>query len=246
MDQHRDSSPYIKTADGKNPLLNKDVREALSLAINREAITTHIMKGLAITADQINSSAVYGYDKSVKPYEYNPKKAKELLAKAGYPNGFEIRLDSLNRGDFPKIAQAVASSLARVGIKVKVNVLPGSSFFGPMGKRETSFTLIGWSSGSGDASSFLDSIVHSVNVDAGYGKYNWGNFSNAKADELIEASSKAMNPEDRLKELKEVTKITQDEVAYLPLLYTVNLYAANRKVKFEPRGNSYIWAFDIK
>jgi peptide/nickel transport system substrate-binding protein len=246
MDQHRASSPYIKTSSGKNPLLDKNVRQALSLAINREAITKHIMKDFAITANQINSSAVYGYDDSLKAYEYNPKKAKELLAKAGYPNGFEIRLDSLNRGDYPKIAQAVASSLARVGIKVKVNVMPGSSFFGTMGKRETSFVLIGWSSGSGDASSFLDSIVHSVDSAKGYGKYNWGNFSNKKADELIEASSKTMDTQKRLQELKEVTKITQKEVGYLPLLYTVNLYAANKKVKFEPRGNSYIWAFDIK
>lgn len=124
--------------------------------------------------------------------------------------------------------------------------MPGSSYFGQMGKRETSFVLIGWSSGSGDASSFLDSIVHSVNKDAGYGKYNWGNFSNKKADELIEASASTMDTNKRLAQLKEVTKITQEESAYLPLYYTMNLFAASKKVKFQPRVNSYIWAYDIK
>ena len=136
--------------------------------------------------------------------------------------------------------------MARVGVKVKVNATPGSSFFGKMGKRETSFSLIGWASGSGDASSFLDSIVHSVNPDKGYGKYNWGNFANAQADELIEASASTMDADKRLTQLKEINKIAMDEVGYLPLHYTVNLYASSKKVKFEPRINSYIWAFDIK
>lgn len=246
MDQHRETSPYITSSTGKNPLMDKRVRQAFSYAINRDEITKYIMKDFAITANQINANTVYGYDASLAPYEFNPEKAKTLLAEAGYPNGFEIQLDSLNNGDYPKIAQAVASSLTRVGVKVKVNAAPGSSFFGKMGNRETSFVLIGWASGSGDASSFLDSIVHSVNPDAGYGKYNWGNFANAKADELIEASASTMDPSARLDQLKAITKVTQDEVAYLPLHYTVNLYAANKKVKFEPRINGYIWAFDVK
>ncbi|WP_024954505.1 ABC transporter substrate-binding protein [Sulfurospirillum arcachonense] len=246
MDQHREKSPFIKSPTGKNPLQDIKVRQAFSYAIDRESITKYIMKGFAVTANQLNASTVYGYDKSIGKFEFNPEKAKALLKEAGYPNGFEIQLDSLNTGTYPKIAQAVASSLTRIGIKVKVNATPGSVFFGKMGKRETSFSLIGWASGSGDASSFLDSIVHSVNPDKGYGKYNWGNFANAKADELIEKSASTMNPEERLKELKEVQKIALAEFGYLPIHYTVNLYAANKKVHFEPRINGYIWAFDVK
>lgn len=243
MDQHRENSPFV---EGKNPFLDKRVRQAITHAINSEAITKHIMKGFAVTATQLNASTVYGYDENYKGLEFDPQKAKKLLADAGYPDGFEVQLDSLNRGDYPKVAQAVASDLARVGVRVKVNATPGSSFFGKMGKRETSFSLIGWASGSGDASSFLDSIVHSVNPDKGYGKYNWGNFSNEKADELIEASASTMDADTRLSQLQEINKIAMDEAGYLPLHYTVNLYASSKKVKFEPRINSYIWAFDVK
>jgi peptide/nickel transport system substrate-binding protein len=246
MDQHSEKSPFITTSTGKNPFLDKRVRQAFSYAINRESITKYIMKGFAVTASQINASTIYGYDKSQKSFEYNPKKAKELLAKAGYAKGFEIQLDGLNTGDYPKVAQAVASDLARVGIKVKVNVTPGSLFFGKMGKRETSFSLIGWASGSGDSSSFYDSIVHSVNPDKGYGKYNWGNFANNEADKLIESSSSTMDSKKRLNQLQEINKIAMDEVAYLPLYYTVNLYASSKDIKFEPRVNNYIWAFDVK
>lgn len=247
MDQARENSPFITSPTGKNPFMDIRVRQAFAYAINKEDITKYIMQGFAITASQLSPSTVYGHDSSVKDIEFNPQKAKELLAEAGYPNGFEIQLDSLNSGTYPKIAQAVASNLTRVGIKVTVNATPGSVFFGKMGKRESSFSLIGWASGSGDASSFLDSIVHSVDPDKGFGKYNWGNFSNAKVDALIEKSASTMDPAERLKQLQEAQKIALIEnQGYLPLHYTVNLYAANKKVHFEPRINSYIWVFDIK
>lgn len=247
MDQARENSPFITSPTGKNPLMDIRVRQAFAYAINKKDITKYIMQGFAITASQLSPSTVYGHDTSVKETEFNPQKAKELLAEAGYPNGFEIQLDSLNSGTYPKIAQAVASNLARVGIKVTINATPGSVFFGKMGKRESSFSLIGWASGSGDASSFLDSIVHSVNPDKGFGKYNWGNFSNAKVDALIEKSASTMDSAERLNQLEEAQKIALIEnQGYLPLHYTVNLYAANKKVNFEPRVNSYIWAFDIK
>lgn len=247
MDQARENSPFVKSENGKNPLQDLRVRRAFALGINKESISKYILKGFAITADQLSPSTVNGHDTSIKDIGFDPKRAKELLNEAGYPNGFEIQLDSLNSGTYPKIAQAVAADLARIGIKVKVNATPGSVFFGKMGKRESSFSLIGWASGSGDASSFLDSIVHSVAPDKGYGKYNWGNFANTKVDELIELSAKTMDPKERLAQLQEVQKIALIEnQGYLPLHYTVNLYAANKKVKFEPRINSYIWAFDIK
>jgi peptide/nickel transport system substrate-binding protein len=248
MDQFRETSPFIKSPNDKNPLMDVRVRRAFAHAIHKENISKFILKGFAITASQLSPSTVYGHDaNAMQDLEFNPQKAKELLAEAGYPNGFEIQLDSLNSGNYPKIAQAVASDLARIGVTVKVNATPGSVFFGKMGKRETSFSLIGWASGSGDASSFLDSIVHSTAPEKGYGKYNWGNFSNPKVDELIELSAKTMDAAERLKQLQEVQKIALFEnQGYLPLHYTVNLYAANKKVHFEPRINSYIWAFDIK
>lgn len=247
MDQHREKSPHVTTSTGKNPLLDVRVRRAISYAINRDEIAKYILKGFGIPASQLSASTIYGHDDALPKAEFNPEKAKALLKEAGYPNGFQIQLDLLNKGDFPQTAQAVASSLARIGIKVKVNAGPGSVYFGRMGKRDTSLSLIGWASGSGDASSFLDSIVHSVNPAKGYGKYNWGNFSNAKVDELIEKSASTMNPSERLKQLQEAQKIALiDNQGYVPIFYSVELYASNKKVDFQPRINTYIWAFDIK
>jgi peptide/nickel transport system substrate-binding protein len=247
MDQKRAKTPFVKGTNGKNPLLDIRVRRAMNYAINKDSIVKYIMRGFAVPASQLNSSVIYGNDPSIKVSKYDPKKAKELLKEAGYPNGFQIQLDSLNRGSYPKIAQAVAADLSRVGIKTSVNATPGSTFFSKMGKHQSSFSIIGWASGSGDASSFLDSIVHSVDPKKGYGKYNWGQFSNPKSDELIEKSASTMDPVERLKQLRGAQKVALvDNQGYIPLQYQVNMYASSKKVKFSPRVNGYIWAFDIK
>ncbi len=249
MDQDRDKSPFIKSHDGKNPLKDVRVRKALYYGINEEAIVKYVMKTFAKPAGQLSPKAVFGNDPSIKRVSFDPAKAKALLAEAGYPNGFEIVLDSPNNRyiNDSQIAQAVASSLAKIGITVKVNATPKSTFFKETGKLNTSFFLIGWASSDGDASSMLDGVVHTNDKVKGYGRYNRGRFSNAKVDELIERSAGIMDPDERLKVLQEAQKIALvDEQCFIPLHYQVDIYAASKKINFEPRTDSHIRAFDIK
>ncbi len=249
MDQDRDNSPFIKTHDGKNPLKDVRVRKALYYGINEDAIVKYVMKGFAQSAAQLSPLAVFGNDPSIKRPAFNPEKAKALLAEAGYPDGFEIQLDSPNNRyiNDAQIAQAVASSLAKIGIKVKVNATPKSTFFAETGKLKTSFFLIGWASSDGDASSVLDGVVHSFDKNKGYGRYNRGRYSNAKVDALIEESAGIMDPAERLKVLQKAQKIAiVDDQCFIPLHYQVDIYASSKDIKFEPRIDSRIWVYDIK
>ena len=249
MDQDRDKSPFIKTHDGKNPLKDVRVRKAIYYGINEDAIVKYVMKGFAQPAAQFSPPAVFGNDPSIKRPAFNLEKAKALLAEAGYPDGFEIRLDSPNNRyiNDAQIAQAVASSLAKIGIKVKVNATPKSTFFKETGKLNTSFFLIGWASSDGDASSILDGCVHTYNAETGYGRYNRGRYSNTKVDALIEKSAGIMDATERLKVLQEAQKIAiVDDQNFIPLHYQVDIYASSKDIKFETRTDSRIWAFDIK
>jgi len=249
MDQDRDNSPFIKSHDGKNPLKDVRVRKAIYYGINEDAIVKYVMKGFAKPAAQLSPAAVFGHDASIKRAAYNPEKAKALLAEAGYPDGFEIQLDSPNNRyiNDAQIAQAVASSLAKIGIKVKVNATPKSTFFKETGKLKTSFFLIGWASSDGDASSILDGCVHTHNSETGYGRYNRGRYSNTKVDALIEESAGIMDPAKRLKVLQDAQKLAiVDDQNFIPLHYQVDIYASSKNVKFEPRTDSRIWAYDIK
>ncbi|MDX1810005.1 MAG: ABC transporter substrate-binding protein [Sulfurospirillaceae bacterium] len=249
MDQDRDNSPFIKSPTGKNPLKDVRVRKAIYYGIDEDAIVKYIMKGFAKPAGQLSPKVVFGYDPSIKRVKYDPAKAKKLLAEAGYPNGFDIVLDSPNNRyiNDAQIAQAVASSLAKIGIRVKVNATPKSTFFAETGKLNTSFFLIGWSNSDGDQSSILDGCVHSYDAKKGYGRYNRGRFSDPKVDALIEKSASIMVPKERLKVLQEAQKIAMvDDQCFIPLHFQVDIYASSKKVHFQPRADSRIWAFDIK
>ena len=248
MDHDRPDSPKVKSATGKNPLMDVRVRKAIYLGIDEDAIVKHVMNDFAVPASQFYPREVFGYDESVKRPAHDPQKAKELLKEAGYPDGFELTLDSPNDRyvNDEKIAQAVASSLAKIGLKVNVNAIPKKTFFPMTDRRETSFFLIGWACGDGDASAYLDGIAHSYDKDKGYGRYNRGRYSNPKVDELIEASSATLKQEERLKSMQEAQRIAllQDQ-SVIPLHYQVDLYAKSNKLTWQPRADHYLWYYDM-
>ncbi len=249
MDQDRDMTKFIKTHDGKNPFKDIRVRQALYYGINEDAIIKYVMKTFAAPAAQMSPSAVFGHDDSITRPKFDPAKAKALLAEAGYPDGFEVQLDAPNNRyiNDAQIAQAVASSLAKIGIKVKVNATPKSTFFKAVRNRDTSFFLIGWASSDGDASSVLDGVVHSTDDKKGYGRYNRGGFADPVVDKYIEDSAGIMDPAARLKALQAAQKIAVvDDQGFIPLHYQVDIYASSKKIHFEPRTDSRIWAYDIK
>jgi ABC-type transport system substrate-binding protein len=108
------------------PVADKRVRQALNLAINREEIARFIFGGQAklMAMYPIGSFAVAaGADPELKPYPYDPTKAKQLLAEAGYPNGFETTIYSYGREDVPEMArlvEAMAGYMARIGVKLNI------------------------------------------------------------------------------------------------------------------------------
>ena len=249
MDQFRDISPYIKTTNGKNPLKDLRVRQALYYGIDEESIVKYIMHGFAKPAAQFSPKTVFGSDNSISRATYSPQKAKKLLTEAGYPNGFEIQLDAPNNRyvNDVKIAEALAESLAKIGIKVKVNATEKSKFFAKISSLNTSFFLIGWESSDGDSSSMLDACIHSFDKEEGYGRYNYGRFSNKRVDQLIKSSEAIMQDTKRLHYLQEVQRIALlEEQCIIPLHFQVDLYAAQHKIIFHPRLDGHVWAYDIQ
>src|SRR5690606_2482451 len=95
-------------------------------AINVDDIVQYVMGGAAYPANQFIHPNAYGYNPNIVRPEYNPEKARELLAEAGYPNGFTVRLDAPNDRyiNDAEIAQAIAGQLRQVGINVNVNLMP--------------------------------------------------------------------------------------------------------------------------
>jgi peptide/nickel transport system substrate-binding protein len=248
MDHDRDISPKAKGPDGNNPLRLKKVRQAIYLAIDEDAIVKHVMNGFAFPASQFYPKEVFGYDEAITRPGFDPEKAKALLKEAGYPDGFELTIDSPNDRyvNDDKIAQAVAASLSRIGIDIKVNALPKKTFFPMTDRRETSFFLIGWSCADGDGSAFLDGIAHTYDKERGFGRYNRGRYSNPQVDALIEAAGATVDQKERLKNMQAAQKIALvEDQAFIPLHYQVDLYAKTKNLKWAPRADHYFVYSDM-
>ena len=248
MDHQREKSPYVEGV-AKNPFLDVRVRQALYYGIDEAAIVKHIMGGYAVAAGQYYPVAVNGHDPALTRPAYDPEKAKSLLKAAGYPDGFTVTLDSPNDRyiNDEKIAQAVASSLAKIGITVKVNAIPKASFFPKANDADSSFNLIGWSCGDGDGSAFLDGCVHTYDQEKGYGRYNGGRYSNPKVDELIEASARVLDAAERDKLLVDAMHLALvEDQNIIPLHYQVDLYAVSKKVEMAPRADDYLYFYDMR
>jgi len=133
---------YIR-AGPTSPLIDKRVRQALNYAIDKEAIVEWILGGYGRVLDgQLTGPANYGYIPDLEPYPYDPEKARELLARAGFPDGFTIKFDACVARNLKdkEIAEAIVGMLAKVGITVELNILESAvylekyyaSIIGPM------------------------------------------------------------------------------------------------------------------
>ena len=153
-------TPFAKAKDGseiKNPFKDKRVRQAMTKAINRDAIVARVMEGVAVPAGQFLPDGYFGVSTKLKPVAYDPEGAKKLLAEAGFANGFKLTLHTPN-GRYTndvKIAEAVAQMLTRVGIETALEALQPAVFFtrasqgGPNNVPEFSFILVGWATPHG-------------------------------------------------------------------------------------------------
>ncbi|WP_227937793.1 ABC transporter substrate-binding protein [Alkalihalobacillus deserti] len=109
------------TSDPNSPLSDVRVRKAITYAIDREQIAETVFRGYATTSNQFTLPGEWSYNPDLDPFEYNPEKAKQLLAEAGYPDGFKTKITTQNQRNF--LMQAVQGYLAEVGIEVEVDVV---------------------------------------------------------------------------------------------------------------------------
>src|SRR3546814_900412 len=194
-----DWSSDVCSSDLKNPLKDVRVRRAISKAINRPAIVDRIMEGAAIPAGQLLPEGFFGVHPNLPPEKYDPEGAKKLLKEAGYPDGFAMTIHGPNDRyiNDAKIAEAVAQMLTRIGIPTKVDTMPKSVYFKRASALEFSFILVGWGSGTGEASSPLKLLLATYNKEKGMGASNRGRYSNPEFDKVLEQALATVDDEKR-------------------------------------------------
>ncbi|KAG1268259.1 hypothetical protein G6F65_013809 [Rhizopus arrhizus] len=237
LDQYAEPSPGIQGTD-KNPMKDKRVREALSLAINRDALVERVMGGVALPAGNLLPYPMVGSSKEhSKAPKADVEKAKALLKEAGYPNGFSITLGSPS-GRYvndSKVAQAIASMWTRIGVKTSVDAMAPPVFFKNRDSYAFSAYLAGWSVTSGEMSNALTSLLVTRNPEAGLGTTNRSRYSNPKMDELVKEASSTMDDAKRADLLAKASNIAMDDYAMLPVHFELSVWAMKGDIRYQGR-----------
>jgi peptide/nickel transport system substrate-binding protein len=245
MDQKRDELLF-SNVKGKNPFKDKRVRQAFYQAIDIEGIKRTVMRGAAMPIAEMFPAQVNGFAPDLaKRLPYDPEASKKLLADAGYPNGFEVTLNCPNDRyvNDGAICQAVAANLARVGVKIKLEVETKGTYFPKILRRDTSFYMLGWTSSTVDAHNVLYAIM-STPGDGGRGQFNLGAYSNPKFDELTAAIASETDQKKRNEMIHEAIKIHQDDIGHIPLHQQALNWGSKKNIELvQWPDNGMMWKY---
>jgi len=218
------NTTYIAINTGMPPFDNVKVRQALNYAIDKQRIV-QLLNGRATVANQVLPPLMPGYDSSYTGYEYNPDKAKSLLAEAGFPNGFETSIECIAVDPQPKLCESFQQDLDKVGIKLTINTLAAPNVIDDAGNGKTPLVWSGglaWTQDYPDPDDFYSPILGcDSNVAGGW---NWSRYCNetvhARSKELLSMTDR----EARMAAYKELFKTLMDDAVWVPVIngqYTV-------------------------
>lgn len=234
---------YIGFNTQKAPFDNVKVRQAISSAIEREAIIKGVYNGAGTLANAAMSPKVFGYSKEIKPYEYNPNKAKDLLKEAGFKDGLELTLITSDRKERINMAEVIQSQLKGIGVKVNIQVLEYGAYIEAVDKGEQDMFIGGWGNATGDGDYNQYNLFHS---DSHGSPGNHFYYTNKKVDQLIEQARKETDPEVRKKLYEEAMAIEMDDAVYIPIRNYEHMAIYNNEVNdFWLNAVNYLMVNDV-
>ena len=222
----------------RRPFSDPRVREAIDLALNRSEVVQRVFQGRTQPAPQLVPPAVVGYNPSLQGPLPDRERARQLLAEAGYPRGFPIRLDGPSNRYVKdrEVLQEVARQLDELGLRVEVNAQDKRVFFPLIESGESLFHLLGFACESGDAGDILNSLFHSPTA-SGLGAFNSTGLVDPELDHLIEHSDRSDTDVQRTQRLQvALARVTRMRVA-LPLLVQTEGVVLSRRIAWDPPLN---------
>ena len=219
---------------------NRDFRNAVDASIDREAISTRLLRGFGKPIGQLVAPVSFGYDAAIAPGKYQPELARNLLKRAGY-NGEKvvIQYPSANFNSTDEVVQAVAGYMKAVGINVELQNMEYTAFF-PLwtGRKLNSMHAFSYGPTTLDADLPLTSLF-----ETGRSRAYW---SDPKADELIRAQRAEPRADKRKALIAQVWKMSQENVVYSPLYSETHLWGIRDRVRISPRPDGLIRLRDIE
>jgi peptide/nickel transport system substrate-binding protein len=224
-----------------NPFLDPKVRRAFHLAIDRHALIERALMGRGSISTQPVAPLIFGYDPGLAPPEYDPEKARRLMAEAGHAKGLKVRLDfSLGRLPSPELLQ---EALRLIGVEVELNGLDRAAFFSLVEAGHSDFFFAGWDCSTGEASEFYEFLLHTPT--GRYGSGNYGGYSSPRVDKIAETNAAILDQLQRRALLQEAAGLVMQDLPILPLFVADIVYGVRSGISFKPRADSEVKLSDV-
>ena len=208
----------------KPPFDNPKLRQAIAHAIDRKRLNDILMTGKGTVSDGPTPPGLWWYDEKTKSYDYDPAKARALVAEAGYPNGFEFTLSTPQVAIFQQINQLVQEQFAAANIRVKLDPVAQGEWYSRLVKRVTNFSPTRWTQRA-DPDGLLYILFHSK------GFANTTNYKNDKVDSLLDQARSTFDMDARKKLYADAQQIIVHDLPMLPLFNSVEYGALRTNVQ---------------
>ena len=219
----------------EGPLRDRRVRQALNHAVDVQALLDFVYEGYGSRLATLLTPQQFGYTASVTPYPHDPAKAKALLAEAGFPAGFAIRMEA-PEGRYPKdreVAQAIAGQLAKVGVRVDLAIREWGTFVGQF-RTEAGppMYLMGWSIPTFDPETILTPLLTP--------NQTYGRFDTPSLTRLIHEARSTVSPEARAALYEKAQVLMKEEAPVIFLFQLEDLYGVSNRLDWTPRSDERI------
>lgn len=214
--------------NNQEPFDNPAVRQAISYALDKNEILEVAAEGEGVITDIPVNSSTFGYTENIEGYNHDPDRAAELLADAGYPDGFSASIIASDDAD-RKIAEVAQFQLARVGIDLEIDMMEIGAAIDDMFSGNYDMGVLAFSNIMLDAD-FVSLIYDSRLADGGL---NIANYNNPDADDLFEKARKETDEAARLQLYEDAFRIVVGDVAFVPLYFSYNLVGHNEALNVD-------------
>ncbi|MED1953665.1 ABC transporter substrate-binding protein [Brevibacillus centrosporus] len=218
------------------------VREAIDLAIDEKAIIDNLYAGKGTpTQTRVTPGNFGAHIGLYNKYNYDPERAKQLLAEAGYANGVDVTFTAPS-GRYLKdkeTAELVTAMLTEVGFRVKLELMEWSAFNERLSARKMDeLFMVAYGNSMFDAALALDRVTIARTKDR-------TDYTNPEVEALYKAASQNMNPTERLKQFEKIQEIVAKELPQIYLLQMDSTYGVNDRIAYKPRVDEMLYVDEI-
>ena len=241
---------YLAFNTEKKPFDNVKVRQALSMAVNKQAIIDAVFQGAGKIAKNPIPPTIWSYNDKVKDYPYDPVAAKKLLAEAGFPNGFETDIWAMpvQRPYNPnarRMAEIIQADWDKIGVKAKIVTYEWGEYLKRSKEGEHQTLLLGWTGDNGDPDNFLAVLLGCEAV----GSANRARWCYKPFDDLLKQAKITSDVAERTRLYEKAQVIFKEQAPWVTIAHSVVFKPMRNEVvnfKIDPFGGHVFYGVDIK